>query len=455
MRTITEHGINVAPTNRRRNSHCLLAGLILAVTIFGVGNLYSCRWNNPTIPMQMSLHRSTINKSVAAENGSRFNHKLLIWIAAYDPLDRRDQYVLHHLVIAKNICESSTYETFVRIFVATCSQDWHGTNALRDFINRNRPNITRVTNSHVSSDDNIIIIEHFTCSCVEFMIGYYKVDLKLALPYQHRAYFRQHVNEFDWFWFTEDDLLYDSHTYWMLVKDTSFALDTLSSTQTDDLLTLYARNGKKPKISTFGRYFFLPTLMRFEKPEKEPAVQSIGDLDIWRLTDMGLCCQPLLEALIYFNEQWWLQPSNSHSAYYLLPRRHMHVIVNQTKWLDRSEESNREWISSFWLSDFGYIRVASITHFTQYLVHHASNKYYHHHFNLPKASLITRTLGFVHEQDRFSPTLSTRQRLLNYSTDHTNDTASCFPLSFYPIPKQLHEAIPLCLKLMNSHKTNS
>jgi hypothetical protein len=400
--------------------------------------------------MQIGLHRSTIIKSVAAENGSQSHHKLLIWMAAYNPLDRRDRYVLHHLGVARNICESSTSDTFVRLFVATCSQDWHDTVSLREFIKRNSPNISRVTNSHVSSDNIIIIIEHFTWSCVEFMIGYYKVDLKLALPYEHRTYFQQHVNEFDWFWYSEDDLLYDSHTYWRLVKDTSFALDTLSSTQTDDLLTLYARNGKKPKLSTFGRYFFLPTLMRFEKPANEPAVQSIGNLDLWRLTDMGLCCQPLLEALIYFNEQWWLQPTNSHSAYYLLPRRHMHVIVSQAKWLDRSEESHREWVSSFWLSDYGYIRVASITHFTQYLVHHASNKYYDHHFNLPKASLITHALGFVYEQGRFSPTQFNTERLLNYSADHKNDIASCFPLSFSPIPKQLHDAVPLCVKLLKS-----
>ena len=252
------------------------------------------------------------------------------------------------------------------------------------------------------------------------------------------------------------DLSYESHTYWTLVKDTSFALDTLSLSETDDLLTLYARNGKKPKKSISGRYFFLPTLIRIEKPEKESARQSkIDHLDLWRLTDMGLCCQPLLEALIYFKEQWWLQPTNSHSAYYLLPRRHMHMIVNQAKWLDRSEESNREWMASFWLSDFGYIRVASLTHFTRYLVHHASNKYYDHpHFNLPKASLITRALGFVHVEDGFLPTHLNAERLLNYTAQHTDDIASCFPLSFSPRPKQLHDGSPLCFKLMNGNKMN-
>ena len=78
--------------------------------------------------------------------------------------------------------------------------------------------------------------------------------------------------------------------YWNLVADTSFTLNTLSSTETNYLLELYAHKGRKPKLSSLGRYFFLPTLIRYEKPpnyEKNTMMNSIDRLDLWRLTDFG------------------------------------------------------------------------------------------------------------------------------------------------------------------------
>jgi hypothetical protein len=393
---------------------------------------------------------------MATEDTEIYHHKLLIWVAAYDPLNKRDQYILQHLAMAKDICESSTPNSFVRLFIATCSHTWNTTHTLREFRNRNSHNITLITNTCLSND--FVIIEHFKWSCVEFIIGYYKTDLKLSLPFQHRKYFQQHVDEFDWFWYTEDDLLYDSRTYWKLVEDTSFAFNTLSSTQTSDLLTLYAHKGKKPKLSTSGRYFFLPTLTRCEKRpnyDTNSTIQSIDKLNLWRLSDMGLCCQPLIEALIFYNEQWWLQPTNSHSAYYLLPREHLYGIVKDKSWLSESDVNNRERISSFWLLDFGYIRVVSITNFDHYLAHHVSNKYYDDPFNLPKASIIIHTLGFEYKNGHFLPAKSLIDaHLLKYTVNHTYGIASCFPLFFAPVPNRPHEAIPTCTRLLNKNTTD-
>ena len=161
MITVTESEIIAVPRTRRRNSQCLLAGLTLAVTIVGAATLYGKRSNNATIPMKINLLRSTISKDVTSENGTQSHHKLLIWMAAYNPLNQRDRYVLHHLGVAKNICESPTYNTSVRLFIATCSQAWHGTDSLREFINTNSPHIKYIRNPYGSSDD-VIIIEHFT-----------------------------------------------------------------------------------------------------------------------------------------------------------------------------------------------------------------------------------------------------------------------------------------------------
>jgi hypothetical protein len=431
-------------------------GFIVILIIFGLGVLYSNQWEKHKIIIYNEFHSHIWSKMITTENVVRYHHKLLIWMAAYDTLSKRDQYIVHYLAMARNICESSNPNTFVRLLIATCSQAWNTTDALREFRRKNTDEIIYITNTHPSNDS--ILIEHFKWSCVEFMIEYYKKDLKLALPFAHRKYFQEHVNEFDWFWYTEDDLLYDSHIYWNLIEETSFAFNTLSFTQTYNLLKLYAHKGKKPKLSSFGRYFFLPTLMRFEKPmndKNNSTIQPTNSLELWRLTDLFLCCQPLIEALIFYNEQWWFQPSNSHSAYYLLPREHLHSIVKDRNWLSESNVNHRELISSFWLLDHGYIRVASITKFDQYLVHHASNKYYDHHLNLPKASIITRGLGFEYKKGYFLPTRSwTNTNLLNYTDSHDYDIASCFPLSFSLVLNRPHEAVPACAKLSSMNKTN-
>jgi len=198
--------------------------------------------------------------------------------------------------------------------------------------------------------------------------------------------------------------------------------------------------------------------LRFEKPanyKNISATQLTDNLDLWRLTDLGLCCQPLIEAIIFYNEQWWLQPTNSHSAYYILPREHLHLIVRDRNWLNTTQVSHREWISSFWLNDFGYIRVASITNFDQYLVHHGSNKYYGTSGSLAKVSTIIGGLGFEYKNGHFFPTTSlTNAHLLKYTVNHSNDIASCFPLSFSRIPKRSHEATPNCSKLLNISLTD-
>jgi hypothetical protein len=435
----------------------LLLGLIVIVivTILGFSLLLNNQWNNHKIRIYKMLRIPTLETSITTENREKRYHKVIIWVAAYDPLNNRDQYVLHHLAMAKNICESSIPNSFVRLFIGTRSKTWNTNQIFQKFRNRNSHDITPIANTNLSHD--FIIIEHFKWSCVEFIIGYYEADLQLALPFQHRKYFQQHINEFDWFWFTEDDSLYDNRIYWKLMEETSFAFNKLSSTETHDLLSLYASKGKKPKI-LFGRYFFLPTLLRFEKPvnyKNISAIRFTDNLDLWRLSEMGLCCQPLIEAIIFYNEQWWLQSTNSHSAYYILPREHLRLIVRDRNWLNTTKVTDRDWTASYWLLDFGYIRVTSITNLDQYLVHHASNKYYDHPYNLPKVSTIIGGWGFEYKNDHFFPTTRlTDAHLLKYTVNHSNDIGSCFPLSFSPIPKRRHEATPVCSKLLKISRTD-
>ena len=229
-------------------------------------------------------------------------------------------------------------------------------------------------------------------------------------------------------------------------------------TKQNNLLSIYANKGIKPKkTSPLGGYFFLPTLMRYETPLHYPnssTMQLTDYLDLWRLSDLGIGGEPLIQALIFFNEQWWFQPNNPHSAYYLLPRTHLHVIVTDTNWLSVSNTEFREWVSSFWLLDYGYIRVVSITNFDQYLVHHASNKYYDTTpHNLPKSSTIIRGLGFEYKKGHFVPRMSLNNlHFFKYTDDHNDSIASCFPLSFTPVPERPHEGIPNCFKLSNMTK---
>jgi hypothetical protein len=436
------------------SKHLLLA-LIVIVAVVGFTMLYNNQLNNYKIRIYKMLRIPTLEKSITTENREKRYHKVIIWVAAYDELNNRDQYVLHHLAMAKNICESSIPNSFVRLFIGTRSKTWNTNQNFQKFRNRSSHDITPIANTNLSHD--FIIIEHFKWSCVEFIIGYYEADLQLALPFQHRKYFQQHINEFDWFWFTEEDLLYDNRSYWKLVEDISFAFNNLSSTQTHDLLSLYASKGKKPKIS-HGRYFFLPTLLRFEKPANYKNISAIrltDNLELWQLTEMAFCCQPFIEAIIFYNEQWWLQPTNSHSGYYILPREHLRLIVRDRNWLSTPHVSAREWISSFWLNDFGYIIVTSITNFDQYLVHHGSNKYYGTSGYRLKASIIIGGLGFEYKNGHFFPTTRlTNAHLLKYTVNHSNDISSCFPLSFSRIPKRPHEATPVCSKLLNISLTD-
>jgi hypothetical protein len=435
-----------------------LVGFIIIFIIFESGTLYNNQWNNRKTITYKVLHKYIWSKTITAENVERHHHKLLIWIAAYDTTSKRDQYVVQHLAMARNICESFTPNSFVRLFIATRSQNWNTTDSLRKFRIIHSYKIIYMTDTNSSND--FLLIEHFKWSCVEFMIGYYKRDVGFALPFQHRKYFQEHVNEFDWFWFTEEDLLYDNHTYWKLVEDTSFAFNTLSSNQTNNLLKLYAEKARKPRLSPFGRYFFLPTLMRFEKPPNytnNSAIQLPDILDLWRLTDLFFQESPGIEAFIFYNEQWWVQPMNSHTGYYLLPREHLQVITKDRNWLGESNIGYREFVSSFWLYHYGYIRVTSITKFNQYLVHHASNRYYDDpHYHMIKASILTRTLGFEYKKDHFSPTKNlTDSHLLDYTDRHDHDMASCFPLSFVRIPNRTqHEATHTCAKLLKINKIN-
>ena len=169
----------------------------VVLLIYGYNMLFNYQWNTHKSLFYKVLNGSFGKKSIATINVNRHNHRLLIWIAAYDTLNKRDQYIVYHLNTAKNICELSTPRSFVRIFIATCSHSWNTTDSLREFKSRNADKINYITNT--SSSNDFILLEHFEWSCVEFMIGYYKNDLKLALPFAHRKYFQQHANQFDWF----------------------------------------------------------------------------------------------------------------------------------------------------------------------------------------------------------------------------------------------------------------
>ena len=431
--------------------------MIICTSIFGLGILYYSRhWKSDHIRNFVMVAKRVSNQTTSDQSIKRDSHKLLMWIAAYDATEDRDQYIIHHLYMAQDICESSTTGIFIRLFVASAANNWNTVEPLCEFRKKHADRINNATNEY--SPNDFTLIEHFNWSCVEFMIAYYKDDLQLALPFEHRKYFQQYIDVFDWFWYTEEDILYNIDTYWTLIEDTSFALRKLSSEDTDDLLKLYANNSKRPELSPSNRYFFLPTALRFEKPPNhgnDITKNSADWLDLWRLPDLALAVQPMIEALIFFKEQWWIQPSSSHTGYYLLPREHLDMIIKQNRWLNESNVKYRELISSFWLLDYGYIRITSITKYKQYLVHHGSNRYYDDHGNLPKVSTFTRELGFERKGNYFLPTKQMIDaQLLEYTIDHQYDIASCFPLSFSPILGRLHDGTAVCTKLSSMNRTN-
>lgn len=419
----------------KHSSFCLILIFLLFGFPFFYKNTSTTNYENP--------------KSREIEQVTRrAYHKLLLWVAAYGSAS--DQYVVHHLEMCRNICESSQPHSYIRLFVGTCANNWNVAEALLDFRKRNNDRIINGT-INVNISQNLMLTEHFNWSCVEFMIGWYQENLELALPFQHREYFRDHQNEFDWFWFTEDDILFHSDTYWDLFDDTSFTLNKLSIEQTNHLLNLYAQNATRPKLSPLGRYFLLPSALRFEKPSTNETSTTNG-LELWRLTDLALAVQPMIEALIFFKDQWWIQPSSPHTAYYILPRQHITAISKESQWLNKSNSRNREFVSSHWLSHFGYIRITSITNYNQYLIHHASNRYYDEISNLPVASIFTRQLGFEYQKNnKFVPTKELiNAHLLDYTNEHQSDIGLCFPLSFSPIPGKLHYGKPICEKLLTT-----